>query len=276
MFAVPGQEQLRFYLGPAPGRIGSAVFEVCDEQPGSMISLKSEQPWSQLVTLSVLPGRRGAMKARIAVSQPVRVSQKFVVEHALQADLKSWLEVLRAVCEDRAPWPAGTMPVELHRGCMSPPDTSSHQPVSTSILIRASCDAVWQTVYSPNTHTLHSGSAVCAGFIPDTPRGQRGEMQYFINRREDGSLKSYAVAVTDLSVGRSALTLRVGPPHDQTRYLLADEPEGTRLDITWLGPNARDSDDPEKSVIPELLTAAANELKTVIENPIRPDDGASS
>jgi hypothetical protein len=272
MFAVPDQEQLWFYLGPAPRRIGSSVFQVCEEQPGTRISLKSEQPWSQLVTLSVLPGRRGATKARIAVSRPVHIAQKLMVEHALQADLKSWLKELRSVCEGKAPWPAGTMPAELHRGCMSPPDTSSHQPVSMSVLIRASRDAVWRAVSSPRT--LHSGGAVCAGIIPGTPQGQRGEMQYLIARRDDGSLRSYAVAVTDLSAGRSALTLRVGAPHEQTSYLLTDEPEGIRLHITWLGPNLRDSHDPEKSEITEFLAAAANELRTAIEDSARPDGAA--
>ncbi len=265
MFAVPDAEQVCFYLGPTPRGISSAVFEICDERPGS-ISLRSDPSWRQVVTLSVVPGRRGATKACIAASRSVRIAQKLGVEGALRADLKAWLRALRAVSEDRAPWPASTIPAELHRACMTLPAIRGHEVVSADVLIRAHHDEVWQAVYSPHTHTLHSRSAVCAGFVPGTPQGHVGEMQYFIDRRSDQSLRSCAIAVTELSPERSALTHRVGPPHDQTAYLLTDEAGGTRLALTWRGPNLRDDDDPETSLMAQHLQAAADEHKAVIES----------
>jgi hypothetical protein len=73
------------------------------------------------------------------------------------------------------------------------------------------------------------------------------------------------MAVTDISGGRSARTHRVGPPHDQTGYLLADD-GGTRLALTSRGPNLRDSEDPATSLTARYLQAAADEHKVMIES----------
>jgi hypothetical protein len=78
-----------------------------------------------------VPGRRGGTKACIAASRSVRFAQKFGVEDALRAEVKAWLRALRAVCEDRAPWPASRMPTELHRSCMTLPAIVSRGPEDT-------------------------------------------------------------------------------------------------------------------------------------------------
>jgi uncharacterized protein YndB with AHSA1/START domain len=276
MFTVPDAPQLRFHLAATGRGISSDVFEVCEEEPGKSLSLQSQGPLPQFVTFAVTPARRGATRASIAISQSISPVQAADLKRAMRAGVNAWLGALRAAIENRAPWPSGSMPAELHQSCMSLPRVTNHVTVSAAILICADPDAVWQAISSPHAHGPHPGGAVHAGLIPGTPQGQPGEIQYGIYSRPDGSLRGCAVAVTEIHTGREALTHRVGPPHNQTRYLLTPEGGHTRLEIVWRGPDLRAEDDPAKSLMAEHLQSVLGEHKARIEESAGPQDSIPS
>jgi hypothetical protein len=272
MFTVPDARKLRVNLDATGPGISTDVYEVREEQPGKTISLQSQPPFPQLVTFSLAPARRGATRASIAVSRSVSVVQAAGLNRALRAEVKAWLEALCAVIEDRAPWPDGSMSAELHRSCMSLPQAATGQStVRAAVLIRADPDVVWHDIYSPHTHGPQQAGAVHTGFVPGTPRGQPGEIQYGIYSGPDGTLRAAADAVTEMRPGREALTHRVGPPHSQTRYLLEPEGDHTRLEIVYRGPDLRADDDGE-SLMTERLHAVLAEHKARIEEDAGPKD----
>jgi hypothetical protein len=270
MFAVPEAPALRFFIGPTTGRrAGKVLYEITDERPGAMIRLRTLPTGRQEFTLSVAAGRPGTANACVRVKEVVPRLQKIGFEKKRRDDIKKWLSAVRAVIEGRAPWPGADMTADLRQACMDPPRITIPQSTSASALISADPATVWDAVHSPETgRTLGPSPPIYSGYVPGTPQGEAGEMQYFISRRDDSQLTGQVVVVTETSAQRSALTHALGPLQLETRYLLTPESDSgpTRLDLTfrWQKPELTDAANAVRSET-EAAQALANAYKSLIE-----------
>jgi hypothetical protein len=205
----------------------------------------------------------------VRVKEIVPRQQGIDYEVKRRKDIKSWLSAVRAVIEGRAPWPGADMPADLRRACMDPPRITIPESTSVSTLISADPATVWDAVHSPETaRTLGLSPTIYSGYVPGTPQGETGEMQYFISRRDDSQLIGQLVVVTETSGQRSALTHALGPLQLETSYLLTPESDSgpTRLDLTfrWQKPALIDAAEATRSVA-EAAQALASGYKSLIE-----------
>jgi hypothetical protein len=272
MFAVPEQE-LRLFIGTVRRPV-SVLFEASEEVPGAVVRLWSVPRGAVEYTLSVAPGRRGTAKASVRVKHAVSRAQEADLEQKLRYDIKRWLSRVRAVVEGRAPRPAARMAAELRQACMVRPRITGAHCTSASIVIRADPVTVWDAVHSPETRLPgRLSSAISSGYVPGTPHGEAGEMQYFLDRRDDGQLAATVVVVTEISGQRSALTHALGHLIE-TRYMLTPESESgpTRLDLSyrWSAPQRTDAVETVKSQLAVMAEQTVGGYKSVIENPGSP------
>lgn len=270
VFAVPGAPALRFFIGPTGRGIGTVLFEICDEVPGTMVRLRTLPTGRQEFTLSVAVSRRGTAKASVRVKEIVPRQRVIDFEMKRRNDIKSWLSAVRAVIEGHAPWPGADMPAGLRQACLARPQMSNPQSASASVLISADPATVWDAVQSPETaRIVGPRPATYSGYVPSTPQGEAGEMQYFISRAADGQLTGDAVVVTEISDQRSALTHALGPLQFEERYLLTPESESgpTKLDLTfrWQAPKLTDAAAATRSQLAEAVQAQASDYKSLIE-----------
>jgi hypothetical protein len=269
MFAVPGASALRFFIGLTRRGAANTLFEISDERPGEMIRLRTLPTGRQEFTLSIVAGRRGTAKASVQVKEIVPRQQKIDYEVRRRNNVKGWLSAVRAVIEGRMPWPGADMAADLRQACMNPPRITIPQSTSASTLISADPATVWDAVHSPDTtRTLGLSHAIYSGYVPGTPQGEAGEMQYFISRRDDSQLIGSLVVVTETSGQRSALTHALGPTQLETRYLLTPESDSgpTRLDLTfrWQKPELTNAAEATRSVAEAVQTLASG-YKSLIE-----------
>jgi hypothetical protein len=156
-------------------------------------------------------------------------------------------------------------------GMHEPPPITISQSTSASALIRAHPATVWDAVQSPDTAQIlgRPSPAIYSGYVPDTPQGQAGEMQYFVHRRSDGQLTGQVIVVADTCGQHSALTRALGPLQIETRYLLTPVSESgpTRLDLTfrWAAPKLTDAAESARSQMAVAAQALASDYKTLIE-----------
>jgi hypothetical protein len=269
VFAVPGAPALRFYIGPTTRRgTGEVLYEISDEVPGAMIRLRTLPTGRQEFTLSVTAGGRGTAKASVRVKEIVPRQQVIDYEVKRRNDIRSWLSAVRAVIEGRAPWPGADMAADLRQACMARPRINDAQSTSASALISADPATVWDAVHSPETaRILGPWHATYSGYVPGTPQGEEGEMQYFIHRR-DGQLSGAVVVVTEISGQRSALAHVLGPLQLEEHYLLTPESESgpTRLDLTFRWPaRLTTAAEATRSQMAEAVQGLASDYKSLIE-----------
>jgi hypothetical protein len=270
MFAVPEAQALRFFIGPTHRGVGAALFEVCDEVPGSMIRLRSLPTGRQEYTLSVAAGRRATAKVSVRVKEPVPRLRLIDFEVKRRNDINNWLSALRAVAEGRAPWPTTDMAAALRQACVARPLIADALDASASTLINADPATVWDAVQSPETgRVLGPSPSIYSGCVPGTPQGEAGEMQYFVQRRANGQLTGSIVVVSETSGRRSALTHRLGRFQFEQHYLLAPESESgpTRLELTcrWPAPKLTDAAEAARSKMAESMQALVTDYKSLIE-----------
>jgi hypothetical protein len=273
MFAVPEAQTLRLYIGPTRRGIGNVLFEVRDEVPGATIRLRALPGGRQEFTLSVAAGRRGTAKATVRVTEVVPRQQLIDFEQNRRSDFKAWLTAVRAVIEGRARWPDAGMPATLRQACTARPPIKDWwcASASASALIGADPVTVWDAVQSPDTaRVLGPSPPIYSGYVPGTPQGEAGEMQYFVNRGANGQLTGQVVVVSETSAQRSVLTHLLGPIQFEQHYLLTPESESgpTRLELTCRRPAApkpADAAEAAKSKMAEALQALVNDYKSLIE-----------
>jgi hypothetical protein len=269
MFAVPEAQALCLYLGPTRRGNGSVLFEVSEEVPGATIRLRTLPTGRQEFTLSVAAGRRGTAKATVRVKEIVPRQRLIDFESARRSYISKWLSAIRAVIEGRAQWPDAGMPARLQQACMARPPIKEWwcASASASALISAAPVTVWEAVQSPETaRSLGPSPAIYSGYVPGTPRGEAGEMQYFVSRRTDGQLRAAVVVVSETSAQRSALTHLLGPIQFEQHYLLTPESESgpTRLELAcrWASaPTPADTVEAARS----SMQALVSDYKSLIE-----------
>jgi hypothetical protein len=185
------------------------------------------------------------------------------VEH-----LRRWLSAVRAVIEGRAPAPGAEMAGPLRQACMARPRISDACSASASATINADPARVWDAVHSPNSaRFVGPRRAIYSGYVPGTPQGQQGEMQYYIH--DDGNGRhSEVLVVTETSGQRSAVAHVLGGTLEQ-QYLLTSEFETgpTRLDLKcrWPAPKLADSGKAAEVQMTEALRKGASDYKSLIE-----------
>jgi hypothetical protein len=242
MFDVPGPDRVRFLLGPASRADKCTIYRVGEEVSGERIRL--DGAFGTAIALSLAETRRGRALVTISYSQKARPERAVVARQQLHDRVRGWLRAVEAVLEERAPWPAvDQMPDALR-------------------LVHADLPAVWDVVYQP----AHSGAVIASGFVPDTPRSEAGEMQYTVTpRKQDGVLVGRVYAASSIRPPREAHAHEVNPPYFRFGYCLAEDPAGTRLELTFTGPSAAMPDGQDGSMAEHFLRAALDHAKALAE-----------
>jgi hypothetical protein len=270
MFAVPEAPALRLYIGPSGRRTGPVLFEISDEVPGAMVSLRTLPTGRQEYTFSVAVGRRGTAKASVRVKEIVPRQRLIDLEATRRDYINNWLSAVRAVIEGRAQWPATDMAGGLRQACMARPPVVNPLDASASALISADPVTVWDAVQSPETARLLGPTPpIYSGYVPGTPQGEAGEMQYFVNRRPNGQFTGSVVVVSETSRQRSALTHLLGRFQFEQQYLLTPESESgpTRLELTSRRPAPKlpDAAEAARSNMADALQTIVTDYKSLIE-----------
>lgn len=269
MFDVPGTEALRLYIGRTPRGLGSVLLEVSDQVPGAMVRLLTLPTGRQEYTLSVAAGRRGTSKVSVRVKEIVPRRQERGFEQRRRKEVKGWLSAIRAVIEGRARWPGTDMPTKLLQACLAQQRIEDAQDASASVLINADPATVWDAVHSPETaRDLGESPPVYSGYVPGTPQGEAGEMQYFVSSSDDGRLTGQVIVVPEAIPQRSALACVIGGQLEQ-HYLLTPESDSgaTRLDLTfrWPAPKGADAAAAARSRMAAAAEVYASGYRSLIE-----------
>ncbi len=271
MFAVPGADRLCLWVGStASGLPANGVYEVAADDSAMSVTFQEPAPSRHFYRLAVCPGRRGKVKVHIEVARYPSRLRADNVETATRAGLLRWLSRIQAVAENRSPAPRDVISAEVQRLCLHVP----RQPkgwisVTETAVIRADPRAVWAAVSAPHFDPASPSTPVACGYVPGTPVGQAGEMQYFVTRLEDGALTSEAVAVSAITDHLEAVAHRVRPPYDQTRYRVSADGGQAKLEITWTGPPGPVG--ASREPVAAGLRAALSHHKAALEDTAEPD-----
>lgn len=270
MFEVPGDDRLRFWVGStAQGLPSNGLYEVAEDHNARSVTFHEPLPSRHYYRLAVRPERRGAVKVHIEVARYPSRMQADAVERATRAGLARWLHGIRAVAENRNPAPSDLISAEVQRLCLQVP----RQPgdwiaVTETAVIRADPNRVWAAISTPHFDPSSQNAPVACGVVPGTPAGQAGEMQYFVERTPDGALKSDAIGTSAMTDAMGAVTHRVKPPYDQTRYRVSADGSQANLVITWSGPPGPDGANREPMA--SALRSTLSNYKTALEGIAEP------
>jgi hypothetical protein len=271
MFAVPGAERLWLWVGStALGLPANGLYEVAEDASARSVTFHEPAPSRHYYRLALRPSRRGIVRVHIEVARYPSRLRADAVERATRAGLDRWLGRIRAVAEGRSPAPGDVVSAEVVRLCLQVP----RQPkdwisVTEAAVIRADPAAVWAAVSPPHFEHSSPGTPVACGYVPGTPVGQPGEMQYFVQRLEDGTLKSEVVAVSAVTDGVDVVTHRITPPYDQTRYRVSADNGQANLEITWTGPPG--AGQASRGLVASSLRAVLSHHKAELEGAAEPD-----
>ncbi len=83
---------------------------------------------------------------------------------------------------------------------------------------------------------LYPERVVHAGYVPGTPQGTTGEMQYRVWRHPDERFTVDVMALTELVEGALEATQRFVALRAQISFSLGRIPDGTRLDLEYRRP----------------------------------------
>ncbi len=266
MFAVPGADRLWYWIGStSAGLPNTGLYELAVDDSQSAVTFQAPPPSRQYTRLTMRPARRGVtLHAETAGRMPrIRAAN---AELAAYAGLHRWLRRIGAVAEGRRPLPDDKVPASVMDLCLRVPKPRANWvSVTEAAVVRADPAAVWAAVSAPRFDAAPGHVPVACGIVPGAPAGRRGELQYFVVRHEDGTLRSQAVAVSEVLDGFGAMTHRVRPPYDQTRYRVSAEGDQARLEISWTGPAAGSQ-----------AAAVARSLRTTLERHKSELDAAAS
>ncbi len=216
------------------------------------------------------PARRGKLKVHIEVARYPSRLRADVVDTATRAGLVRWLSRIQAVAEDRSSAPNDVIPADVQRLCLQVPrQPEDWMSVTETVFIRADPGAVWAVLRTPHFIPASPRIPVACGYVPGTPIGHPGEMHYFVARAEDGALASQTIAVSALTNDLQAVTHRVRPPYDQTRYRVSADGGKANLEMTWTGPPGPVG--ASREPVASSLRAALYHLKAALEDTAEPD-----
>ncbi len=231
--SLPDTGRLFVSIGAAAGGLGTALFEVRNEDPGKMICVQHRDPQpigTGAYTLSVTPSRRGVkVEAEIRTVYPRE--QKIEGELYWRRALDAWLGALRAVIEGTAPWPPDDMSAETRRAFTELAVVADPVVAFADTHIAAPVDLVWRVLREPEAGRDERAFGV-SGHVPGTPEGAVGEMLYTVRTQPDGQLRVGVNVVRELEHERYLRLQSVGASHDEVSFVLAPDTDGTRLQLT--------------------------------------------
>ena len=270
MFAVPGDDRLRFWVGSTTvGLPSNGLYEVGEDHNARSVTFHEPVPSRHFYRLAVRPARRGAVKVHIEVARYTSRIRADAVERATRAGLARWLHGIRAVAENRSPAPSDLISAEVQQLCLQAPrQPSDWIAVTETADIRADPNHVWAAISAPHFDPSSQNAPVACGVVPGTPAGQRGEMQYFVERTPEGALKSHAIATSAITDGLGAVTHRVKPPYDQTRYRVTAISGKANVEVTWSGPPGPDG--ANRELMASALRSTLSDHKTALEGTAEP------
>jgi|SRR5580700_1163004 hypothetical protein len=263
-----GPGHLMFVVGTAASGVSGSVYEVCHIGPGAMIcvrTLSTRPVGARVYTLSLTPVRRGT---RITAAVRIQTSRADEVGSVIRAreQFGYWLEAMRAVVENRVPWPGPAIPAEEWRAHLNRPGIADAMNISAAGLISAPVSAVWQALQS--LEAVRMGMhAVFNGRVPGAPVGAPGEMRYAVIRQPDNGLAGIVTAVAEIDDQRSIRVRRVGKPHDETLITVASADAGTRLELSgrWPAPATPAERERLSAALNAELQARVDRYKGLIE-----------
>jgi hypothetical protein len=272
MFAVPGADRLCFWIGSTALDLPSnGLYEVAEDDNARSVTFQEPAPSRHYYRLAVRPARRGTVRVHIEVARYPSRLRADAVELATRAGLDRWLRRIRAVAENRSPAPSDLISAEVQRLCLQVPRQARDWiSVTETAVIRADPNTVWAAVSAPHFDPSSQNAPVACGVVPGTPAGQRGEMQYFVERLQDGALESHASAVSAMTDGLGAVTHRVRPPYDQTRYHVSTDSGQANLEVTWNGPPGPGG--ANRAAVASSLRATLSHHKAALEGTAEPAD----
>lgn len=267
---VPPADRCRVVIGLTGTEPVIAIYEVVEEIPGEVISLR-RQGWptrdSPVLTLSAVPDGEGTMASIAAGFHSPRGG---LAEERWRRLLPAWLGQVRDVAEGRAPRPGSGLPESVRAACVPPRPLKKPRTVTVSTEIAAPVSRVWDVVSAPEPALVTGPPSVCAGVVPGTPARQAGEMHYFISGRRDGRLGASITVVTALDPERSALVTSITAPRFETLHLLTSQGQATRLELTgrWPANAATGQAKTYAEHVAGHLQAYATRCKNRLENPV--------
>jgi hypothetical protein len=264
MFAVPGADQLLYWIGStSTGLPSSGLYELAVDDTAGSVTFQAPPPSRQYTRLTVQAVRRG-VKLRAQTTGSVPRIRAANAELAAYAGLHRWLRRIGAVAEGHRPPPDDAISASVVDLCLRvPPPAADWVSVTEAAVIRGDPRAVWAAVHAPHFDSAPGSIPVACGFVPGAPVGRPGELQYGVVRGEDGSLRSSAVATSQVLDGLGVVTHRVRPPYDQTRYRVSAEGDQARLELTWTGPAVGSV----AAVVAGWLRATLERHKSELESP---------
>jgi hypothetical protein len=260
------EERLRLAIILRKTRPACLLYEVTEDVPGQVMSLRTLPAGRERLTLRAQPADTGTLATIAAASLATGSTVKGEVKAYWQVRLEAWLANLESVILGNHPWPDNAMDPALSAACRPSGPLLSPAQVTASTLIDAPQDRVWDALEAPGSHVLtNPDKFVGAGHVPGTPTGQVGEMQYVITRDDKGRLNAATIVVTELAGPHRAVTALVGSRRFETLYEVASTPNGTALTLTYR--YAHDKGSPtDKGELTAVLQANLGRLKTMIEN----------
>jgi hypothetical protein len=259
---VPDSPPVRCLLHATTSVVRQGVLTLRSEQPG--VAASWGFPRGGTVTFSVRPRRGGAVVA-ISLRLPgdSAIARRLFERKRTDQVMDAWLARAWLVLEGREPWPAG-MPADVAQACGARPPWKATDSVSASVLIAAPLDVVWEAIWSP---TQPGDGTLASGQVPGTPVREPGEMQYVIRRNADGQLAMTTVIVREMAYQHSALTDGLGLTHPEMSYLLTEEKDGVRLEMTssWHQPAMVGEPQAVRNQNAQFVRSVTAEYKAAIE-----------
>ena len=269
---VPGTDRLCCLIVAGREHVQCAVLDVREQVPGELIrwQTRSTRPaGKQTLTLSVRP-RPGGCELSVTVTDAVSRLSTAGKRRYWRRTTRAWADNLRAVAENRAPWPPADLPPRVREACVVRPLPGQTAQASGAAVVNADAATVWEVVRAPETARLIDPDKVAwAGHVPGSPRRAAGEMQYCVLREPDDRFTARVTIARELTEGR-AVTQRLGSPRMEVRHRVRPADGGTRLELTtrWeVGMFTKSTTAAAADDIAQQMQDQAEAYKAVIEHP---------
>ncbi len=209
-----------------------------DQPARSLVMRTPGMSAAQGVTQTILVAPDGS-GARVVITHQhgVRRSSVLAERTAWRAEYESWLDACTAVLTGHRDPPGKAVPPDVLYALAAPLPAGDVVELSASTLIATDPALAWSTIWDPATAlALPGNSIIAAGFVPGSPIGQPGEIQYFIGRseRQQGRLHVSLHYTRTIEAGRMALGRVTGGSFNlEERHLIEPTAGGTRFTLTY-------------------------------------------
>jgi Polyketide cyclase / dehydrase and lipid transport len=258
-----------FTVGRGADRGTGQIFEVTDEIAGQRIRVLGRSALHAAqgsVSAAIGPSRHG-VHIELGLEMPCPRAAKTEYQRQMARNLKDRLAGIKAVLEDRAPWPPAELPDQLRQAIGTAPPMERPLTVSDSVHIDAPPAQVWQAASSPEAGRM-SQRALYGGHVPGASLPDRRVAYMVADRKEWGLLGAVSV-LTEFEPGRLRAAMAKGYRIRASRLEVTAAGNGSTLEIalTEPGPAEQATWDAVQAARAASLTAQLGRYKTLIEGP---------